>query len=156
MLFLKLYLRVVCVDLGEFDKIVKAIAHKIIRLEKNRIELSDILLEVCSQLSLDLIPDKSIYQDIIESEFIYPVKPVDLLGMKVIGIDGSIVSKSLHGVELILTRAVAVLFRFKKDKPAVQYFPNIAPTPNLTYNLDLFSSPEIDILNSLERLQEEI
>ncbi len=146
----------VFVNISEFDQIVKRIAEKIIRLEKNRIELSNILLEAHDDLTLDLIPDKSIYQEIIEPQFIYPVKPMDLLGMKVIGIDGSIVSKSLHGIELILTRAVAVLFQYKKEKPSVQYFPNIAPSPNLTYNVDLFSAMELDILNSLERLQEEI
>ncbi|MFX1298643.1 MAG: DNA double-strand break repair nuclease NurA, partial [Promethearchaeota archaeon] len=143
-------------NLGDFDKIVKTIADKIIRLEKNRNELSKILLKVRAKLSLDLIQNKEIYQDIIESEFIYEVKPIDLYGMQVIGIDGSIVAKSLHGVNLILTRAVAVLFKFGKEKPIAQYFPNIAPTPNLIYNFDLFSSPEMDILNSLERLQEEI
>ncbi|MHA1131091.1 MAG: DNA double-strand break repair nuclease NurA, partial [Candidatus Helarchaeota archaeon] len=143
-------------NLGDFNQIVKTIAAKIIRLEKRRIELSNILLQARDTLSFDLIPDKELTQDIIEPKIAYEVTPQNLLGMQIIGIDGSIVSKSLHGVDLILTRAVAVLFRYKKEKPAVQYFPNIAPTPNLIFNFDLFTSPEIEIFNSLQRLQEEI
>ncbi|MHA1650147.1 MAG: DNA double-strand break repair nuclease NurA [Candidatus Helarchaeota archaeon] len=143
-------------DIKEFEKIVKTIVDKIIQLEKNRVELSKILLRARENLSLDLIPNKEVYQDIIEPDFVYEVKPIDLIGMQIMGIDGSIISRSLHGVDLILTRAVAVLFKFKKDKPAVQYFPTIAPTPKLIYNFDLFTSPELEILNSLERLNEEI
>jgi hypothetical protein len=144
------------VNLGDFDKIVKSIAEKIVRLEKSRIELSAILRQAKDQVSFEMVPDKEITREIIEPDFIYEAKSQDLLGMQVIGIDGSIVSKSLHGVDLILSRAVAVLFKFKKEKPAVQYFPNISPKPNLIFNFDLFTAPESDIFNSLQRLQEEI
>ncbi|NVM54730.1 MAG: DNA double-strand break repair nuclease NurA [Candidatus Helarchaeota archaeon] len=142
--------------LSEFDKLLRAIAEKIIRLEKNRNDLSKVLLGARDQLDLTIIPNKTLYQDIIEPEFIYKVTPSNLHGMQIIGIDGSIISKSLHGVDLILTRAVAVLFKFLKDKPAVQYFPNVAPNPRLVVNFDIFSSSEIDILNSLARLEDEI
>lgn len=141
---------------SEFDKIVNTIAEKIIRLEKNRTALNKILVRARDKLNLELITDNELKQDLIESQFIYPITPLDLFGMQIIGIDGSIISKSLHGVDLILSRAVAALFKFQKDKPAVQYFPSMTPSPNLTCNFELFSAPESDILNSLERLQEEI
>ncbi|NVM31119.1 MAG: DNA double-strand break repair nuclease NurA [Candidatus Helarchaeota archaeon] len=142
--------------ISEFDKLVQAIADKIIRMEKSRNKLSKILRQGRKELSLEVIPDKMLYQDIIEREFIHEVRPADLHGMQIVGIDGSIISKSLHGVDLMLTRAVAVLFKMQKEKPVVQYFPNVAPNPKLVFNLDIFSGLEIDILNSLARIEEEI
>ncbi len=142
--------------LSEFDQLVQAIADKIIRMEKSRSDLSKILRQARDHLNLDIIPDKALYQDIIESEFIHQVKPADLHGMQIIGIDGSIISKSLHGIDLMMTRAVAVHFKMHKEKPSVQYFPNLAPNPKLLFNLDIFSGTEIDILSSLARLDEEI
>jgi NurA domain len=146
----------ISLNLGEFDTIVKTIADKIIALESSRNDLTNILLQIRDQLNLELIPNPTLYQDIIEPKFAYEVKALDLLGMQIIGIDGSIISKSLHGVDLLLSRAVAVLFKFKKEKPEVQYYPNATPSPRLIYNFDLFTPPEIDILISLERLQDEI
>lgn len=143
-------------NLGEYDTIVKTIADKIIQLENNRNGLTNILLQVRDKLNLELIPNPTLYQDIIESKFVYEVKSLDLYGMQMIGIDGSIISKSLHGVDLLLSRAVAVLFKFKKAKTEVQYYPNATPSPRLIYNFDLITTPEIDILSSLERLQDEI
>lgn len=143
-------------NLDEYDTIVKTIADKIIQLENNRNELTEILLQVRDKLNLELIPNPTLYQDIVEPKFTYKVKSLDLNGMQMIGIDGSIISKSLHGVDLLLSRAVAVLFKFKKEKPEVQYYPGATPTPRLIYNFDLITAPEIDILNSLERLEDEI
>lgn len=143
-------------NLGEYDTIMKTIADKIIQLENNRNELTNILLQVRDKLNLELIPNPTLYQDIIEPKFAYKVKSLDLYGMQMIGIDGSIISKSLHGVDLLLSRAIAVLFKFKKEKPDVQYYPNATPSPRLIYNFDLITTPEVDILSSLERLQDEI
>lgn len=142
--------------LNEFDKFIRLIADKIIQMEKSRIELSNTLLQIRDRLNLSLIEDKSIYEDIIEPEFIHTVKGAELHGMEIIGIDGSIVTKSLHGVDLMLSRAVGVLFRFQKEKPSVQYFPDVAPNPRLVYNFDILSNPEIDIFNSLQRMEDEI
>ena len=143
-------------NLDEYDTIVKTIGDKIIQLENNRNKLTNILLAVRDQLNLELIPNPTLYQDVIEPKFTYDVKSMDLYGLKMIGIDGSIISKSLHGVDLLLSRAVAVLFKFKKEKPEVQYYPNATPSPRLIYNFDLITTPEIDIMSSLERLQDEI
>ncbi|HUY01622.1 MAG TPA: DNA double-strand break repair nuclease NurA [Candidatus Deferrimicrobium sp.] len=143
-------------ELSDFDIAVRTIAEKIIQLEKNRNNLSKVLRDAYQYLNLELIQNTVSDQEVIEPKFIHEVVPLDLHGMQIIGIDGSIISKSLNGVDLILTRAVAVLFKFQKDKPSVQYFPSSAPNPRLIYNFEIFSGPELDVLNSLERLEDEI
>ena len=45
-------------NLGDFDKIVKSIAEKIVRLEKSRIELSSILRQAKDHVSFEMVPDR--------------------------------------------------------------------------------------------------
>ena len=50
---------------------------------------------------------------------------------KVVGVDGGIVKKTLHGFDLVLARAVAVCFHCNKDRVSrVEYFPSRIPNPH--------------------------
>ncbi len=49
---------------------------------------------------------------------------------KVIGVDGGLAKKSLHGIDCILVRAVGVCFRYKNGRVLdVDYFPSKIPAP---------------------------
>ncbi|MBI4015993.1 MAG: DNA double-strand break repair nuclease NurA [Candidatus Aenigmarchaeota archaeon] len=125
------------------------IAEKIRTLETNREKLGHFLREVSEKVELS--------GDVLEPNLIYTATPDLLDGKKVIAIDGGLSQHSYHGIDLILTRAVAVVFDYlggKLDK--VDYHPHSIVTPTLTIISDPYSEEEFFLSSSLERERGEI
>lgn len=58
------------------------------------------------------------------------VRPSELDGVRIMGVDGGLVKKSLHGLDCMLTRAVAVCFSYQNGKVGhVDYYPSRLPVP---------------------------
>ncbi|MBI4176307.1 MAG: DNA double-strand break repair nuclease NurA [Candidatus Aenigmarchaeota archaeon] len=58
------------------------------------------------------------------------VQPDRLESVKVVGVDGGIAKKSLHGVDCMLARAAGVCFEYSKGRVAsVRYYPSKIPSP---------------------------
>ena len=65
-----------------------------------------------------------------ETKLIYKLTPSSLENMKIVGIDGGLTRKSLHGLDCILTRAAGVCFYYKNSRiQNVEYLPSRFPTP---------------------------
>jgi hypothetical protein len=93
--------------------------------------------------------------DVLEREMIHQVGKIDLDGKTVVGVDGGLSQHAYHGVDLILTRAVAAIFRYGK-KMEVEYFPSSIPAPKLIVVSDPYSDEEFVVSSSLERQGGEI
>ena len=50
--------------------------------------------------------------EILEDRMVVPVEPDPLKRLRVAGVDGGLVKKAYHAVDLILTRAVAAVFDY--------------------------------------------
>jgi hypothetical protein len=84
------------------------------------------------------------------------VKEVPLEG-KIAGVDGGVVSRNLHGMDLLIVRAVSAIFDFKRDKlDGVTYNPSAFPDPEVHYYVKNLESQDFGVWKSLKRLRCEL
>jgi hypothetical protein len=93
--------------------------------------------------------------DVLERDMIHIVGKTDLEGKIVAGVDGGLSQHAYHGVDLILTRAVAAIFRYG-PRISVDYFPSSIPAPKLIVLSDPYSDDDFVVSSSLERQGGEI
>jgi len=76
----------------------------------------------------------------------------DLGKLTVAGIDGGIIKKNLHGIDLLLLRTVGVIFYFENGKlKKTEYFPEPIPSPVPEAFFDPFSDVEFEINANMKR-----
>lgn len=91
-------------------------------------------------------------EEVFEKKIILPVQPIQLENMKIAGVDGGLVKKSFHGIDLMLLRAVGVIFSYDGNKLSeVKYHPDAIPTPEPKTIIDPFSDLEFEINSNIER-----
>ncbi len=121
------------VSINELEKIIE----KIRFLENEKKKLADFLRKV---------PNLS-----------WKVSKVDLRNIKIGGEDGGLTKKGGHLLDFVFLRAVSVIFKYSRGKlQDVVYYPNLAPTPEITYSPESLSDTEFRIFWSLQRLKKEI
>ncbi len=85
------------------------------------------------------------------------VSKTDLGSLTICGVDGGLIKKSFHGIDLVLTRAVGVIFKFEEGRlKDVIYYPSRNPTPNLQIFFDPISEFDFELEASLVRSVEEL
>jgi hypothetical protein len=130
----------------ELIELTDLCAKKIAESEEQKKKLGDFLKEVNSSVNLTL------GTEIFEEKIIVPVKTIELNELKIAGVDGGLVKRSLHGIDIMLLRAVGVLFNYKDNKLAnVEYFPDALPSPIPKVVFDPFSDVELEINSNMER-----
>jgi len=76
---------------------------------------------------------KSIIELIKKNETVklfHKCEPSDIGDKKIVAVDGGLIKRSFHGIDIVLVRAVAVCFFYKKGKLTnVSYFPSKSPVP---------------------------
>ena len=91
--------------------------------------------------------------EILEDRMVVPVEPDPLKRLRVAGVDGGLVKKAYHAVDLILTRAVAAVFDYEDARLAnVTYFPDPLATPRLTVITDPYSEQDFGHAADIERM----
>ena len=96
--------------------------------------------------------DLNIGDEIFESKLIVPVKQSVLGNLTIVGTDGGLVKQSLHGIDIMLVRSMAVLFMYENSKLLdVQYYPGSMPSPVPKIVFDPFSDLEFEINSNMER-----
>ena len=89
----------------------------------------------------------------VELDLVKEVKPRFMDGVKVIGVDGGIVKKSLHGFDCVLARAAAACFHYSKDRTEkVHYYPSRIPVPQADI-IEALSDIEWSYFTSIMRLR---
>jgi hypothetical protein len=143
-------------NVNKLDEAVNNIATEIKRLEDNKAQLGEILKEAKSSIDLSLL-NRQMTNDILEEKFYYEVKPTDLAGLRVAGIDGGIVARSYQNIDLILTRAVAAIFTYGSNgKLEVGYFPEETPLPKMISSLQPSPILDFELRKTIERITCEI
>ncbi|MGC8812056.1 MAG: DNA double-strand break repair nuclease NurA [Candidatus Aenigmatarchaeota archaeon] len=88
----------------------------------------------------------------IEDKQIFEVEKSNLENLKIAGIDGGMVKRSLHGIDLMLLRAVGVIFSYSKGKlEKVEYYPEAMPTPLPKIIFEPLHEIEFEINSNYER-----
>ena len=108
--------------MNDFIQLTDTLAKVIVDTESNRKKVGNFIKE---SNELAELPAND---EIKETKIIHSVEPANLENLKVAGIDGGLVKKSFHGIDLMLLRAVGVIFSYD-GKLNVEYYPNAIPTP---------------------------
>lgn len=120
----------------EFVELTEEFANHIVKIENQRKEISEFLRKTNSTS---------------EEKIILPAGEIKLEGLRIAGVDGGLVKRSFHGIDLMLLRAVGVIFSYPKNKLKVDYYPDAIPIPEPKVILDPFSELEFEINSNLER-----
>jgi len=81
----------------------------------------------------------------------------DLGKLTVAGVDGGIIKKNLHGIDLLLLRVAGVVFYFENGKlKKTEYFPQPIPSPVPEAFFDPFSDVEFEINANMKRQLAEV
>lgn len=118
---------------------IREIAERISEMESRRAKVADFL--------------KGISRDI---ELKAAVKPDELKDIKIVGVDGGLVKKNLHGFDCILVRSAGVCFHYKNGSVKdVRYQPSKNPSP-VPEMRDSLSDLDFIYFSSLMRMRSEI
>jgi hypothetical protein len=143
-------------ELWALDAEIQKIAEQIQVFEEKRTAFALVLH--AQRHDLDLLTDIPLAQKaLIESLLALRVKPTSLSGLRVCGIDGGLLKKTLRGIELVITRAVATVFEYTpSNRVSVIYFPEKTTPPMVKAELTPVSWREAELSASLERLKAEL
>ena len=133
--------------LNKIDEIVEKIRHA----ENSRTSISEILRKMNDKIPVG--PN----EEIKDERLIIPFQDSNANNFSVIGVDGGIVKGSLHGLELLLLRAIAVNFNYSSASlKDVDYYPSSNPIPTPKTSFDSFSEFELSSWYNFERQLMEI
>jgi hypothetical protein len=143
-------------ELWALDKEIQKIADQIQALEEKRNSFTSIFR--AERHTLNLHSDLPLAQNyLIDDQLARPVKPTKLKGLRVGGVDGGLLKKTLRGIELVITRACATVFEYTpSDRVSVIYFPEKTTPPKVKVELNPISWREAEVSASLERLKAEL
>ncbi len=139
----------------DLDEKLARVVQEIERIEKTRTRFGAVMRQVKQDIDISRFPAAA--EGIATPEFVKRIDPVPLKGLTIAGIDGGLVRREFHSVDLVITRGVAVIFRFGfKDGPVVDFFPDPFPVPNVGYDTKPLSAIESEQMATLERVSTEL
>ncbi|MFW9935139.1 MAG: DNA double-strand break repair nuclease NurA [Candidatus Thorarchaeota archaeon] len=143
-------------ELWALDETIQKIADQIQVIEEKRNSFASIIRGERQRLNLhENIPLAQQY--LCDAQLAQTVKPIDLTGLRVGGVDGGLLKKTLRGIELVITRACATIFEFTpSNRVSAIYFPEKSTPPTVKAELNPISWREAEVSASLERLRAEL
>lgn len=130
------------------------IAERIRDEGRKRRSLAEVLRRIRDDFQLP-VDDEN--REIIESQLVCPVEKAPLKNLIVAGVDGGVLNKPLHGLDLILVRAVAAIFSYENGNlQNADYHPSEMPVPRLINVHEPLDSKELDVLVGLKRQLSEL
>jgi hypothetical protein len=130
----------------ELLDLTEEFSRRIAEIESNRKKLGDFLRDVNSSGNL------KVGGEILEEKIISQVPFAKMEDMKVAGVDGGLVKHVLHGIDIMLLRAVGVVFFYKNGMlKRVEYHPDAIPSPSPRVFFDPFTDLEFEVNSNYER-----
>jgi len=91
-------------------------------------------------------------KEIAEPSLAVEVEMDPLVDLTVAGVDGGLLDHQLHGLDLVLVRAIAVVFKYHNAKlDRADYLPSEAPPPKLIDVAEPLDAREFELLAGMER-----
>jgi len=137
------------------DKLLSQLVKEIERVEVTRNRFGEVLQNIKGMINLAKFP--AVTSATVENDFTKKVEPTSLSGLRIAGIDGGLVRRQFRSMDLILIRAIAVIFQFGPEEgPNVEFYPDPFPEPQIRPLMLTLSGTELDQLASLERVAAEL
>ncbi len=123
----------------DFIRITEEFAKKIEKMEFERKKFGELLRN-------------SSFSSSFGEQIILKIEKANLENLKVAGVDGGMVKRSLHGLDLMLLRAVGVVFFYSNGKlEKVEYYPEAMPMPTPKIVFEPLHEVEFEINANYER-----
>ncbi len=91
-------------------------------------------------------------EEIIEPSLVKLIEQDALTNLTVAGVDGGMLEQQLHGLDLILLRAVVAIFHYREaGLEWAEYFPSEIPFPRLIDVAEPLDAREFELLAGMER-----
>ncbi|MGQ9788627.1 MAG: DNA double-strand break repair nuclease NurA [Candidatus Hadarchaeaceae archaeon] len=101
--------------------------------------------------------DSDAMNGIVEKAIVKEVKMDPLIDVRVCGVDGGLLDQQLHGFDLILLRALAAIFHYRRAiLSGAEYLPSEIPPPKLIDVAEPLDFWEFQVLAGMERQLAEI
>ena len=137
------------------DRMLVLLVEELERIEDTKNRFGAVMTKIKDLIDIGRFP--AIAADVLETSFTTKIEPTNLSGLRIVGIDGGLVRKRFRSMDLVFTRAIAVLFHFGPEEgPNVEFYPDAFPEPKVTPIMLSLPGPELDQLASLERIAEEL
>ncbi|MEM5808300.1 MAG: DNA double-strand break repair nuclease NurA [Candidatus Aenigmatarchaeota archaeon] len=135
----------------DFIEITDNLAKIISNLENQRKNVGNFLRDSNS------LTDLEVTDEILENKIIVQVPELNLENLKVAGIDGGLLKKSFHGIDLMLLKSIGVIFSYQNGKLSnTEYYPDAISTPEPKVIMDPFNDLEFEINSHIERQIKEV
>jgi len=125
------------------------VVERVRELEDRRVTIGEYLRERSEEdIHADTVLEPAIRRD---------VQPADLDDVSIAGVDGGMIQKAFHGIDIILARGVAAIFSYEDGSVrSTGYLPGKNPRPDITYIESPMDRQEFNVSSSLLRLREEL
>ena len=139
-----------------FGQEIERIAARIKEEEEKKREFADIIKKLRDKIEIKEVDDERV--PVIDEKLIVSVGENFYRPQSVAGVDGGLLAREYHGIDIILTRAVGVIFHYDDQWRLVEteYHPKPNPFPWVKVVSDPLSEPEFRILASIERQATEL
>ena len=142
------------VRLNDYDLLEQTLDRIVARIRdqgSRRHTIATILKKIRNDFSLREVATDDV-KELVEDKFTLNTPKEYLDGTAVMGVDGGVLARSLHGLDLILVRAVAVLFRYQGGGlSGSEYYPRELPTPRLISIDEPFDARELELAVGMQR-----
>ena len=137
-------------DGAGFEQALETIAERILEQQGRRKKVAEALAGL-RKVSFEPV------EGLVEPFIVNEVKMDPLSDLIVAGVDGGLLEQQLHGLDLILVRAIAAIFHYRDATlDAAEYIPNEVPPPKLIDVSESLDSWEFQLLAGMERQLAEI
>ncbi len=138
-------------DYGGLEDTLIRITERIRDQEQKRRMIAEVLKRLRQRINLsELEGEKD--SEIAENKLSIKVEKTPISDSRVMGVDGGVLSRRLHGLDLVLVRAVAAIFDHKDGELSnAEYYPSEMPTPRLMSIDEPLDSRELELLIGMQR-----
>lgn len=134
---------------GELEHTLAEIVERIKEQDARRHSLAALVKKLKNGIDLTGISELT---EIIERELVVKVEPNHLSKAAVAGVDGGMLCAELHGLDLILVRAVGAIFHYREGElSAAEYYPDEAPEPRLIPIMEPLDAREFELIAGMQR-----
>jgi len=140
---------------SDIDEALRTLVQQISHIESTKRGFAHAIRQILPAINLGKFP--SLASDFLEPSLVSTVSPTNLAGLRIAGVDGGLIKKRYQSLDLIMKRAVGVVFSFQAEEgPEVDFYPSPFPNPVVKPIITTLPSNELDQIASLERLLSEL
>lgn len=138
-------------ECAELENTLADLVERILKQDEGRRRVAEALRQLKGRIDLSRV-DEPEMKEIIEPSFIKGVEKDGLEDVAVAGVDGGVLGQQLHGLDLILVRAVAAIFYYSSGELSkAEYYPSSAPSPRLISITEPIDARELELITGIQR-----